>query len=174
MREEGLAKVINLYPDYFTFTFVRNPFARFVSIWKHSERGQGYYFARNKKNLTFKEYTLLIKEGKTEELSYFDRYHIKKQVEFILDCNQDTFWGISRQTNKNCDFIGRFENLKQDFKQACQLIGIPKSDLPQEMVSPDKKKIFKKHYSSYYDPETIAIVKDMYAEDLDFLGYDFK
>lgn len=52
MREEGLAKMINLYPQYFTFTFVRNPFDRFVSIWKHSERGEGYYFKRSKKNLT--------------------------------------------------------------------------------------------------------------------------
>ncbi|MFO7031943.1 hypothetical protein B9T07_18710 [Limnospira fusiformis CCALA 023] len=38
MRTEGLAKVINLYPDYFVFTFIRNPFDRFVSLWKHSER----------------------------------------------------------------------------------------------------------------------------------------
>ena len=61
MREEGLAKMINLYPQYFTFTFVRNPFDRFVSIWKHSKRGKGYYFNRPKKNLTLKEALLVAR-----------------------------------------------------------------------------------------------------------------
>ncbi|MXX62560.1 MAG: sulfotransferase family protein [Holophagales bacterium] len=37
-RGRDLARLINLYPDYFTFSFVRNPYARFVSIWRHARR----------------------------------------------------------------------------------------------------------------------------------------
>ena len=37
-RVQSVAKVVNLYPDYFTFSFVRDPFERFVSTWLDARR----------------------------------------------------------------------------------------------------------------------------------------
>ena len=173
MRNDGLAKILNLYPDYFTLTFIRNPFDRFVSIWKHSDRSNCFYFRRSyfrrpQRKLTLNEYAKLIRDGEPKQLSAFDKYHSKKQVEFILDYNQEYLFGIPRKTKSNCDFIGRFENLNEDFAAACKLLGIENNTLPHCVKSKGTK-----HYSEYYDNETLEIVRDIYAEDIEYLGYSF-
>ena len=175
MRREGLAKVINLYPHYFTFTFVRNPFARFVSIWKYSERMKGYakqrqnhYGYRPQENLSLKEYANLIKAGDLQQLSGFDTYHTRKQVDFILDFNKETLFGIPRKTQDNCNFIGRLESLNDDFKVLCQLL-----DIKYQTLSHQRNSKRPKHYSEYYDDETVEIIGELYSEDIEFLGYKF-
>ena len=37
-RIPAVAHAMNLYPDYFTFAFLRNPYERFVSLWLHLQR----------------------------------------------------------------------------------------------------------------------------------------
>jgi hypothetical protein len=174
MRLGGLAKTINLYADYFTFTFVRNPFDRFVSIWKHSERGTGYYFKRPRKKLSLKEYACLVNDGDPQQLSLFDKYHTKKQIEFILDYNKEVYFGVSRVDKANCNFIGRLERIQDDFEQVCEIMGIGNKQLPYEMISPDRKRIARRHYSTYYDKDTLEIVKNIYSEDIALLDYFFE
>jgi len=68
----------------------------------------------------------------------------------------------------DCDFIGRFENLQADFDLVCQKIGIKRNPL---LV---KNRTSHKHYSEYYDEETIEIVARKYHADIIRFGYKFE
>jgi hypothetical protein len=65
------------------------------------------------------------------------------------------------------DFVGRFENLGEDWLELCRKLGIPEEPLPLYNTSKHK------HYTEYYNDELIKIVRNMYIEDVKNFGYRF-
>jgi chondroitin 4-sulfotransferase 11 len=136
--------------NYFKFAFVRNPYDWVVS-W--------YFYRKPRKN-----------ENNTKNISF------KK---WLMDKNStaynETGIGLTMSQldivsgDKECkmDFIGRFENLQEDFNTVCDKIGIPRQELPH------KNKSKHKHYTEYYDDETKQIVAEKYAKDIEYFGYEF-
>jgi hypothetical protein len=80
--------------------------------------------------------------------------HCKTQVAFI-------------NTALPMDFMGKFENLQEDFNFVCDSLGINRQELPI------KNKSNRKHYIEYYDDETRETVGAHYAEDIERFGYQF-
>lgn len=66
------------------------------------------------------------------------------------------------------DFLMRQEQLADDFKLACEKIGIPHTALPMHNASK------RDHYSKYYDDETIELVAQKYHREIEFGNYEYE
>jgi hypothetical protein len=145
----------------FSFSFVRNPWARLVSEYRYRERGQEH-------PRTFKDFVFSAFSKKSD---YSDEYrHLIPQSEFLCD----------RDGRLMVDFIGYFETLQRDFDIVCSRLGIPVSELPYINSSaadasrgglPEKSEA--ESYVQYYDKELQQFVAEFYAADIQRLGYRF-
>lgn len=129
----------------FTFTFVRNPWDWQVSLYHFIQTNKLNYQRDLVSSMSFDEY---IHWRVTEDK------HL--QSSFVVDA----------QGNEIVDFVGRFENLRDDFAHICDRIGLDLS-LPHENAS--KHETFRQ----YYTDETAALVADAYSEDIERFGYSF-
>jgi hypothetical protein len=172
LRREGLAEILNRHPDYFAFTIVRNPFDRFVSTWKHSLRGSGPYHTRPVRDLTLADYARIALEGRVEEQSLFDRYHLLPQVAFIPSESHRTLFGVPLLPAVTCDFIGRFERLDADFREICRKLKMTEHVLPRLQSAPQTTHTQQSHWIEYYDADTIRFVQELYRGDMEAFSYD--
>lgn len=156
------------FQSYFTFGFVRNPWARLVSEYLHKKIDR---------KMPLKDYVL---HGLPEANLFSDAHrHIIPQYQFLYDKNG----------NQAVDFIGRFENLQGDFDEVCEKLGLSDSALPHinstssvrrkaertlHHLFTGKKDNVKKHYSEYYDSELKEIVAEIYRKDVESFGYEFE
>ena len=154
----------NKFKNCFIFCFVRNPWDRLLSFYKmikqrdgRLKRFQRVYYNHYKKKL-------LINDNFFEFSGFCNRL-----CEF-LEIKHNFIDHINLQTSflyKTPYFIGRFENLQQDFDIICDKIGIPKQQLPH--INKTKHKC----YTEYYDEETRKIVAEKYAKDIEYFNYKF-
>ena len=140
------------YKNYFKFTFVRNPWDRFLSTYFYFKK-YGRDGARDvrmgkivNEYKTFKHFTLNFNDIKA-----WPTQHWSEQVSWEPEAH---------------DFIGRFESLQEDFNTVCDKIGIPRQELPHSNKSEHK------HYTEYYDEETKQIIAEKYAKDIEYFGYN--
>jgi hypothetical protein len=142
---------------YYSFGFVRNPWDLVVSSfhwWLKSERPRWVH--RGMQNL--------LKEVNFDNFIRSDMKHYLNQMDHK---NYGQLFWLQSESGFEVDFIGRFENLQEDFNTVCDKIGISKQQLPHANKSKHK------HYTEYYDDETKQIVAELYAKDIEYFGYKF-
>ena len=153
---------------YFKFAFVRNPWDRCVSRYfyerakwldhrKHHYHGTTFSDFIFNQNNHFKLSSGWIKHSPKLKDLFEQKSPFEEQIDWISDENGNII----------VDFIGRFENLQEDFNIVCDKIGIPRQELPH--INKSKHK----HYTEYYDAETRQIIAERYAKDIEMFGYTF-
>ena len=154
--------------EYFSFSFVRNPWDLTVSMYNYLWHSN-YDFPKDCRSnpkyksifdLSFRDF-ILHKNFQSATLKSHDCFSARKNSKYKLQLD------FVSHENKFVDFIGKFENLQQDFNSVCKILGIPEQTLSCE------NKTNHKHYTEYYDDETREIVAKKYARDIEYFGYKF-
>lgn len=150
------------HDNYFKFAFVRNPFDKLVSEYKWFTNTEYKYPCKRVKDfykgVDFKTFLKKFTDWPTRKSDHWyvrgDYYHGLDYMHILQPIGQ-------------MDFIGRFENLQQDFDFICDKIDIPRQKLPHIYKSNHR------HYTEYYDAEAQEIVAKRYGKDIEHFGYKF-
>ena len=147
MRLPMIKKQLNndkIFNEYFKFSNTRNPWDRI---------GSGYYhFALGRKiKCSFREYVL----GSTTA-------SIPMPItDWFGDYIDDIYFIRYTHLLEDVEYVCKKLNLNYDINN----FGVKKSQ--------HREKSKHSHYSEYYDNETIEIVAQKYAKDIDYFGYEF-
>jgi len=128
------------WANYYKFAFVRNPYDHLVSAYE-------YNYKRN-----------IIKF--TEKYKTFEDFIINNS----LDWWRQRRWICDDRSKIVVDFVGRFENLDEDFNAIVKTIGI---DLKLDKHNSTDHK----HWSEYYDDDLKRVAYSKLDMDFEIFGY---
>jgi hypothetical protein len=132
----------------FKFTFVRNPWD-----WQVSNYAYGFQTKAHGQHRIIRE------------LGSFEKY-IRYQYEQRAPAQCSFIFGADGK--RLVDFVGRTENLDEDFHKICKTIGL-EAQLPLLNVSNRRR-----DWRSYYTEETRALVAELFRGDLEEFGYSWE
>jgi hypothetical protein len=141
----------DIWNEYFKFTFIRNPYERLLSWYNMIDKSRGnpnpnpFHSCIQKNIHSFSNFIM-------EDKNFMDINELPQQ-------RIAQFQKISENGRVIVDFIGRYENIDEDFSYIFKKINIP------EAVLPHINKFDHDHYMNYYSKEMINEVNSFAEED---------
>lgn len=137
---------------YFKFSFIRNPWDLVVSKFEYG------------KNTNIVSWEFLKDLGKTKEEITFEEYIEGTKNYFDMDYD---YWLIGKKYS--LDYIGKLENINEDWAYICGRCQMNKIDLP--VINKNKKR--KRNYQDYYNSKTKDYIYNKYEKWIKEFKYEF-
>lgn len=141
----GAHRKCSMHGDEFKFSFVRHPADRIWSAWKFEAGCAGHK----------------AQSWEVAKLGSFE--------DFVFDgslLGADMFAPMSYWLDAPVDFLGRFEQLQEDFDRLAEQLEIPHAALPHEHERPGPT------WREAYTPEMLRKVSAFYHDDYQRYGYN--
>ena len=146
--------------DYFKFAFVRNPWARLLSLY--------HDFTKNRIDKYSAQVTHdkpLLSEFKDFEDLCINLHNSNWRYDLFF-WDQTEFLGVNGQVM--VDYVGKFENFAEEFKHICKQL-----DINVELQKMNVGKYDNTKYREYYSTEATRAVARLYHRDIENFGYEF-
>jgi len=187
----------DIYNSYHKFSIIRNPFERMVSLYSFRKKQGDLYIHANlfdsdvgpdgkvwdfNRWIKSPEMKGTTDEGldrmcsdvffnsywyyKSKDKGFMGRNYLRSHLEFLnqVDFLSNPLTGGRLMT----DTILRQESLNEEWDAMFKKLGHTAPKLPQRNKSEHK------HYSHYYDDESVQLVSKIFNKDLKFFGYEFE
>lgn len=167
-RHATYAQILEAEPalaDYWSFGFVRNPWARLYSWYQMIERqrlnyelGRPGVIARVDSNPFWSDVVATVHTFEQFVLEAPERHERLRiaQLDYL------------RHGDRTVDFVGRTESLSDDLRRVFEQHGLPPVvEVEHANSSP------RRDYAEHFTPEMRARVADVFAADVEEFGYAF-
>ncbi len=168
-QEHELVQLLSA-KEYFTFTFVRNPYTKMLSAYLYFvediEKRAGRAFQMQEQfdlpedyELSFLEFLLRVRETPTSEMNAHWR-------------PQSMALGLDKMMKY--DFIGRFETLERDLQSVLQHLNHNPDDHWEIESYRSHGRDANTKLLQYYGHDEQALVAEIYQDDFRYLGYGYE
>ncbi len=146
------------FNSYNKFVFVRNPWARLVSLYEHIKRSDSC-------DLSFQEWLYTIepygKGGGGEDFQCWRKYGAYSIEHYIKD----------EEGSILVDKVIRMEDIQKELRPFLAAMGLP--GVRNASLNHSNKRKANQHYTKYYNEATKAHVAEQYRYDIVNYGYTF-
>ena len=145
--------------DRFTFAFVRNPWARLVSVYHHLKQGRPDQ-KRAVGSLSFSQFVGVVCAGDIPPVG-------RQSRDGLSYANPQVDWLRDSKGNWLPDFVGRVEAIKKGWRHVKEATGL-KGTIGRSNRSNHRP------YQDYYNRDTRELVARRFAEEIELWGYAFQ
>jgi len=144
-----------MWESYYSFAFVRNPWDLMVSCY--------HWWLQRADIKCFRQDIYNIKA--MENFSCF--IESKYGTKMINECKGNLYNWISDEGEVIVDYVGKFENLQNDFDQICLNLNMDYIHLPH--VNKTKRA----HYRHYYNNKTKKLIAERFYKTIEVFNYEY-
>lgn len=150
--------------NYFSFTFIRNPYDRIASAYK--------YFRKLKEGHRWYKRNKIISDA-ASKMSFIEFVNHVKDFQKLMTREEGSFEsGIHFQPfyyflDEPVEYIGRFENIQHDYFNIMSRLSLPLKTLPKTNSTNNS------NYRQLYIEESKNTVYNIYKEDIEKHNYEF-
>jgi len=135
---------------FYKFTFVRNPWDRFVSMYEYYRKDTKHAMHQRCMSCSFGDFI----DDVTARRASFDT---RNQIDYI----------VPPARLGPLDFIGKVENIGNDFSNICRALGIENTVLPVLNTTNHQ------HYKSYYSDALKREIEEFCRPEIEMFGYTY-
>lgn len=157
--------VIDNRDKYISFTFVRNPWDRTVSLYNNKIKSPN---GRGSRSIVKKHPELQIGMPFDHFIKQLKKIDVNDMVNTELHLRSQHTWTHDDGVQVP-EFIGKVEDIDEQWPNLCRQLGLCDAPLDKK----NKSEQTKNSYKDYYNDETKQIIAEIYKTDIEIFNYEF-